>query len=73
MDEMAPMVGLVERVADRCFDGTLPPWPEMIASAILSEIPCLRRLSAEAKQIFRERLLLAIRARIAWQSRAWVS
>jgi hypothetical protein len=73
-DELGTMVSLVETVAERCFGGEIPAaWPELVTNAIMEEIPCLRRLGPEAKQIFRERLLLAIRARIAWQSRAWVS
>jgi hypothetical protein len=64
--ESRMMEGIVETIALRCFDGVLPPRPDIICQAVMG-MPWLRDADAAAKQWFKDELYTALVERILAQ------
>jgi hypothetical protein len=65
---------LAETIARQCFGGWIPPEPELICEAVLRAIPQIfKTASEEETQVFTDRLLAALRARIALNNARWLA
>lgn len=65
---MNQMDELVEGITKKCFNGTLPDCPELIALAVTVTAWPLKEASDEMTSRFFEELLLTVRARLAAQN-----
>jgi hypothetical protein len=59
---------LVERITEECFNGWLPPVPEIICDAVLESVPCLQGISESVLEVLDGMLYTAICARINAQN-----
>jgi hypothetical protein len=59
---------LVRLIAERCFGGRLPHYPDEIVAAVVKCMPCVRDASEAETQQFVNLLLLAICERIIAQT-----
>jgi hypothetical protein len=59
---------LAQLIADKCFHGALPPYPEIIRDSAMECVECLREADRAHRQYIAEHLLTALTERITAQS-----